>query len=95
MHLPPLFLELGALAFLLAGALLGWFTRWNFVLAGVAGAWLLFVAQCILHLMDDGTVSLLVADGALAFYGAMSLFGMIPAMAGAGLVRIYKRWRRT
>lgn len=95
MHLPPFFLELAALAFLLAGALFAWFTRWNMLLAAVAGSCFLFVAQCILHLTDEDTVSLLVADGAMAFYGAMSLFGTIPALAGAWAARTFKHWRRT
>lgn len=95
MHLPPFFLELTVVAFLFAGALFAWFTRWNVLLAAVAGAWFLFVTQCILHLADEDTVSLLVADGAMAFYGAMSLLGTIPALAGAWAARAFKHWRRT
>ncbi len=93
MHLPPYFLEIAALVFALAGACFAWVTRWHVLLAALAGSGVLFLAQCVLHMLSDDTVSLLVVDGPVVFYALISLLGMVPAVIGAGLVRFFKRWR--
>jgi hypothetical protein len=93
LHLAPYLLELWILAFALTGALIAWLTRWHIMLAALAASALLFACHCILHLADDDTVSLLVADGPLMFYAFISLAGTVPAIVGAGVVRLIQRWR--
>jgi hypothetical protein len=93
MHLPAYFLEIAALIFALAGACFGWLTRWHVLLAAAAGSGVLFVAQCVLHMLDDDTVTLLVLNGPAVFYAMISLLGMVPALIGAALARLVKRWR--
>lgn len=93
MHLPPYFLEIAALIFAVAGASLAWLTRWHVAIVAAAASGLLFVAQCIVHMLDEDTTTLLAADGPVVFYALISLSGLVPAVIGAGLARLFKRWR--
>jgi hypothetical protein len=94
-HLPPYFLEIAALIFALGAACLAWLTRWHLLVAATAASALLFVVQCIVHILDMRTAPLIAANGPITFYALMSLWGMVPAMIGAGLARLFKRWRKT
>jgi hypothetical protein len=92
-HLPPYFLEIAALLFAITGAGFAWLTRWHLLMAVTAASALLFVVQCLVHILDARTAPLIAANGPITFYALMSLWGMVPAVTGAALARLFKRWR--
>ncbi|WP_379554355.1 hypothetical protein ACRAQ7_02110 [Erythrobacter sp. W53] len=93
MHLPPYFLEAAALIFAALGGLIAWRTHWNVIVVALVASGILLFAQIVLHMTDDDTVSLMNDQDPLAFYAMMSALGLVPAITGAWLIRLFKRWR--
>lgn len=93
MHVPAYFLEIYILAFALSGAAFSAFTRLHFAIGLVASCLFIFLAQCVLHIASQEAVGLFGTSNALVLYAMMSLYGLIPASIGAGMVRLIRRWR--